>query len=85
MWKATQESSYFIKTEKVDFYAKMSNMEAVLNTRGFVRIHQSYMVRISSITGMNKESVSLGDSTMPISRKYYANVKQIFEEQIGGV
>ena len=73
------------KTEKVDFYAKMSNMEAVLNTRGFVRIHQSYMVRISSITGMNKESVSLGDSTMPISRKYYANVKQIFEEQIGGV
>lgn len=73
------------KAEDIGFYAKLNDMEPVLNTRGFVRIHQSYMVKISGITSMNKESVKFNGTLMPVSRKYYGNVKQIFEEQIGGV
>lgn len=41
----------------------------------FIRIHRSYIVSRSSITSIDKEYVWLGESRLPISRKYYKSVQ----------
>lgn len=66
--------------EDVSFYAKMADIEPVLTERGFIRTHQSYMIRIKKITGMTKETVSMGDIDIPISRRYYNEVRDTFNK-----
>lgn len=45
--------------------------------RDFVRIHRSYLVRISACLGREGEDILIGDVRLPISRKYKAEVVQI--------
>ena len=42
----------------------------------FIRIHRSYIVNRASITSIDKEYVWMGDTQLPISRKYYRSVKE---------
>ncbi|MBR2065023.1 MAG: LytTR family transcriptional regulator [Bacteroidales bacterium] len=41
----------------------------------FIRIHRSYIVNRSSITSIDREYVWIGESQLPISRKYYKSVQ----------
>lgn len=55
----------------------------------FLRIHRSYLVRISACQGCEGENVMLGDLRLPISRKYKAEVQNILcqancQQQIKG-
>ena len=45
--------------------------------RDFIRIHRSYLVRISACQGREGENILIGDVRLPISRKYKAEVIQI--------
>lgn len=45
--------------------------------RDFVRIHRSYLVRISACQGREGENILIGDARLPISRKYKAEVIQM--------
>ena len=42
----------------------------------YLRIHRSYLVRLSACTGMDRDHVLLGDVRLPVSRKYKATVQQ---------
>lgn len=44
----------------------------------YLRIHRSYLVRISSCTGLDHDNVILGDVRLPVSRKYKEIVQQFF-------
>lgn len=47
----------------------ISQWEAILEPH-FIRIHRSYLVNKSAVTGIDADSVSVGDTELPISRKY---------------
>lgn len=67
--------------EDIPFYAKMGEIEALLEDRGFVRTHQSFMVRKKDIQSMTRECVNCGEYEVPISRRYYQTVKEIFDKK----
>ena len=60
---ATENRTYRNKTG-------ISQWESILGD-DFIRIHRSYIVNREAITSINKEYVYIGDSQLPISRKYY--------------
>lgn len=66
-----------LEAEEVSFYGKLCDVEPILEKRGFVRTHQSYMVRISKIEGMGADCVSVDGIQIPVSRRYYRNVKEM--------
>ena len=43
----------------------------------FLRIHRSYLVRISACQGREGENIVLGDLRLPISRKYKTEVQEV--------
>jgi hypothetical protein len=44
---------------------------------GFVRIHRAYLVRRAAITSISADSLKIGDTSLPISRKYREEMKNI--------
>ena len=48
----------------------------------YLRIHRSYLVRISACTGLDHDNVILGDVRLPISRKYKETVQQHFSDSL---
>ena len=60
---ATENRTYRNKTG-------ISQWESILGD-DFIRIHRSYVVNREAITFIDKEYVYIGDSQLPISRKYY--------------
>lgn len=60
---ATENRTYRNKTG-------ISQWESILGD-DFIRIHRSYIVNREAITSIDKENVYIGDSQLPISRKYY--------------
>ena len=46
----------------------------------YLRIHRSYLVRLSACTGVEHDNVVLGDVRLPISRKYKEVVQQRLKE-----
>ena len=45
--------------------------------RDFIRIHRSYLVRISACQGREGENIIIGDVRLPISRKYKTEVQEV--------
>lgn len=64
---------------EVSFYAKMTDIEEPLAERGFIRTHQSFMVRKQEIISMSREYVECEGFNVPLSRRYYQSVKDFFE------
>lgn len=62
----------------VEFYEKMESMEALLRDKGFVRCHQSYMVQKRYVTAFGRSGIQLQNAQVPVSRRYYDELKQIF-------
>lgn len=70
-----------LKKEDVLFYAKMGEIEPVLCERGFIRTHQSFMIREADIRSMTREQVNCGSYSVPISRRYYQEIRDIFDKK----
>ena len=47
--------------------------------KDFLRIHRSYLVRISACQGREGENIILGDLRLPISRKYKTEVQEVLD------
>jgi len=59
------------------------SMWANLLGRDFLRIHRSYLVRISACQGREGDNIVLGDLRLPISRKYKAAVQDVLASSNG--
>ena len=42
----------------------------------YIRIHRSFLVRLSACTGLEHDNVIIADARLPISRKYKEAVQQ---------
>jgi DNA-binding LytR/AlgR family response regulator len=71
-----------LTNEDISFYAKLNDLADVMQEKGFVRVHQSYMVRLKEIVSISSDSVVLEKNvTVPVSRKYYADLKARWNQE----
>jgi DNA-binding LytR/AlgR family response regulator len=52
----------------------LQNMEAILPSKDFLRIHRSYLVSLSSIRSFTSECIEVEDRELPVSRGYREGV-----------
>ena len=57
----------------------ISQWEALLGS-GFLRIHRSFLVNRTFVTGCTTEEVFLGEVSLPVSRKYREQVRSLAEK-----
>ena len=55
---------------------------ANLLDKDFLRIHRSYLVRISACQGREGENILIGDIRLPISRKYKTEVQEVLKTSV---
>lgn len=61
------------------FYAKISDLEEMLKEYGFIRNHQSYLVNSMFVTGHSRTEIKLGETVVPVSRKYVESVREALD------
>lgn len=64
---------------EMTFYSKISDIEEQLVDNGFVRVHQSFMVRMSDISKLSRTAIKCGKIEVPVSRRYYGELRKIME------
>ncbi|MGN0389720.1 MAG: LytTR family transcriptional regulator DNA-binding domain-containing protein [Wujia sp.] len=67
------------KAETIRFYGKLADVEKELRQYGFLRIHQSFLVKKSEIREVGGYEVLVGDTRLPVSRRYYRDVQEMFK------
>jgi DNA-binding LytR/AlgR family response regulator len=50
--------------------SKMTDLESILSTKGFIRIHRSFMINSRSITAFSTNEVILGSHHIPVGRSF---------------
>ena len=58
------------RTQTCTFYGKLDQVEQELGKKGFVRIHQRYLVRAAAVRQVCGSEMTVGDRVLPISRSY---------------
>ena len=69
-----------IKTTRDDIITKMtiSSLDEMLSSR-FIRTHRSFVINVDYVSSYNKEAITLGERTIPISRNYKKSTLAILE------
>ena len=57
----------------------ISSWERLLGAE-YLRIHRSFLVRLSACTGLEHDNIVIGDARLPISRKYKETAQERFKE-----
>ena len=64
--------------EEISYYGKFEELQYELDVR-FMRCHNSYIVNITKVKGIsNRKFIFDIDKAVPISKTYYAEVKEAF-------
>lgn len=70
----------YYENTKFEFYSTLEKVEKDLEFEGFVRIHRSFLIALDQVESTTKNSVTLRcGETLPVGRKYYANLKNNLE------
>ena len=57
-------------------YINLKDLEEKLQNKGFCRSHRSYLVNHDAATFPSPNTVAVGTTQLPVSRKYRDNVKK---------
>lgn len=50
--------------------SKIADLESALSSKGFVRIHRSFIINTECVTAFNNNEVHMGDHKIPVGRSY---------------
>lgn len=64
------------------FYAKLTDVERLVENRGFMRCHQSYIINRSMLEEVKRTECRVWGMTVPMSRKYYEYMKKDTKEDV---
>lgn len=67
--------------QKINFYAKLADVQSVLPADKFIRCHQSYLVNVDMLTELDKRNRQLHLITgeiIEISKSYYTQIQSYF-------
>lgn len=67
---------------EMTFYSKISDIEDKLVDNGFVRVHQSFMVRIADVSKVSRTAIKCGDIEVPVSRRYYGELRKMVDNYL---
>lgn len=66
------------ESERLSFYAKISDLQKTLEGEKFLRCHQSYLVNTAYVQSYSRTELDVGDDAVPVSRRYVENVRNYF-------
>lgn len=73
--------AFFLNDKKeIWFYGKLDNIEKQLNSYGYIRCHQSYLINGHKIESVEADGVITSGGIFPVSRKYAASVRKKWKE-----
>ncbi|ABX41974.1 LytR/AlgR family response regulator transcription factor [Lachnoclostridium phytofermentans] len=82
IWKRVV-TVHYNRTETINFYSKMEELEKQLLNKGFVRIHRSYIVNLTYISKFQQNSLYLKTGeNVPIGVTYMKQVRRAFFDYI---
>lgn len=61
---------------EIEFYNKLDSLTELLVDKGYLRCHQSYLINERYMTSISRESLIVNGIKIPVSRKYYEQMKQ---------
>lgn len=61
---------------------KLNDLERQICGDTFQRCHQSFIVNIYQVEGMNGSELTIAGEQVPVSRRYYAEVKKRYQEML---
>lgn len=61
---------------------KLNDLERQICGDTFQRCHQSFIVNIYQVKGMNGSELTIAGEQVPVSRRYYAEVKKRYQEML---
>ena len=68
-----------LQNREVSIYGKMNDFQEMFDGNEFLRIHQSYLVARNKIDSVRKDTVVLGETELPFSRRYADQVRHVFD------
>lgn len=82
IWKRVV-TVHYNKTEHIEFYSTMEQLEDQLLVKGFVRVHRSYIVNLPYITKFQQNNLLLKTGeNIPVGVTYMKQVKKTFADYI---
>jgi DNA-binding LytR/AlgR family response regulator len=57
--------------ERIVVHSSMKGIEAKLSFRNFIRVHNSYIVRIDKIRGIEGNKVMINNNSIPVSKSFW--------------
>lgn len=66
---------FYTVDKKIMSHQSLKSLENSLNSTQFLRVHRSYIVNISKVTGLKGRDLFLGTINIPVSDSYYEVVK----------
>lgn len=81
----SRDRKLFIYTPETvyEYNDKMDNMVTLLETEGFIRCHQSFLVKLSAVSVIRRDKLVVGDKELPVSRKYKDEVRNMLLRSTG--
>lgn len=80
---------FFVREDEVREYSRYDRLDAVeeeLRQYGFFRVHQSFLVNMKHVIGVERYKVTLEDGTeVGISKKYYKDVEKEYIKRQGEI
>ena len=61
---------------------KLNDLECKLDGNVFMRCHQSFLVNIYHVEKLSGSDLTVGEERIPVSRRYYAEVKKRYQEML---
>ena len=63
-----REIIYHTETQEIRTYGKLKDLEEEFASHGFVRCHHAYLINLKHIKSVDKDSVTVGNSEIAVSR-----------------
>jgi DNA-binding LytR/AlgR family response regulator len=68
---------FVLPEEKILSRLTMQETETLLSGHAFARIHRSYMVAISKVSRIEKDTIYIGDKELPVGAGYARELSRI--------
>lgn len=76
LWIEAMENYIQLKVgnEKLVVHATLKSVQELLSSRGFVRIHRSFVVKLDAIESIEENHVTVGDHSLPIGKSFRSSL-----------
>jgi len=71
----------FLAEEMIISHEKISSLEKLLPTSGFLRVHKSFIVAANKIKMIEGNRITIGEHVVPVGQTFKHNLKQLLRDE----